>query len=95
MSALLWIDTDSDRAIDLGNPFTLLGSFADMEKACGDAYDSYAELFGVPDATMGQEDADPVWLNSVRRQAADFLNRFGGKLGQDSLAVLQDLAGVE
>lgn len=94
MSALLWVDTPKGVAIDLGSPLRLLGVFAEMERVAGDAYDEFADLFGVPDATMEDgEDVEPEWLADVQRQAVQFLTRFkAAGLSEDAVAVLEDLA---
>lgn len=91
MSALLWVDTSADEAIDLGNPLHVMESFAEMERVCGDSYDEFADLFGVPEATMDQDDVDPSWLSDVRVQASEFLSRFGGELGDGARGVLEAL----
>ena len=93
MSALLWIDTDADEALDLGDPFRLLSAFAEMGKAAGNEHDRYGELFGVPDATMGQDDVDPAWLATVRQQAGEFLRRYDRYLGNHARWILGELSG--
>lgn len=86
MSALIWVDTEKDWAIDLGDPFRLLTLFAKMNKLLsksefnGDEYVRFGELFGVPDATMGQEDVHEEWLADVKRQASQFLEEFSPKI---------------
>jgi hypothetical protein len=96
MSALLWIDTGADRALDLGDPFRLYQSFAEMDHAALDrGHAEFPELFGVIEATELQDDADPAWLAKVKAQAADFAGRYGARLGAGPRAVLAALAPAE
>lgn len=93
MGALLWIDTDKDEAISLGDPFRLRAAFAEMARVVGSGFAAYAELFGVPDACAEQEDVDPDWLALVRRQAGQLLREHGRDLGDVAQAVLAQLTG--
>lgn len=92
MAALLWIDTEADRAVYLGDPFRLRAAFCDLARVAGD--DSVrvnAELYGVPEACALQDDVAADWLQSVRRQAGQMLARFGPKLSDDARWVLTQL----
>ena len=91
MSAYLWIDEAKGDAINLGDPFQLLATFADIERIVGDEYDTFADFFGVPEATMTDEEVDPVWLRAVREQAARLQEQFGDSLPPNARAVLDDL----
>ena len=106
MSALIWVDTEKDYAIDLGNPFRLLTVFAEMDKLLpeseynGNEYINYGELFGVPGATMDNDDVDPEWLADVKRQASQFLKKYGRRIdknkqyGPDVRFVLETLSNI-
>lgn len=91
MSAYLHVGGES---INLGNPFALLAAFADMGRAAGGRYSEFADLFGVPDATMEDGDLDPAWLADVKQQAKRFAQEFGGKLGIAANVALADLVGA-
>jgi hypothetical protein len=94
VSAYLWIDAAKNDALNLGDPFRLLAAFAELGRVVGDRYDEFADLFGVPDATMDDADADPAWLADVRAQAARLAAEFPEALHDDTRALLADLAGA-
>jgi hypothetical protein len=91
MSQTLWVDSAADDGIDLGDSFALLADFAEMAHACGEDYDGYPDLFGVPGLTMDGDDVPPDQLAQIRAQAAEFLaaNEVGGR----ARATLEQLAG--
>jgi hypothetical protein len=93
MSALLWLSEAEDKALDLGNPLVLLQTFARMAEVCGEErYNAdFKELFGVPNATMDQEDVDPDWLATVREQAGKFLREFRSRLDVEAKVTLEEL----
>lgn len=93
MSALLWLDTGADEALDLGDPFDLYKAFAEMDHAGG--MENYPELFGVVEATELQDDVDPGWLEAVRDQAGRFRAAHGRKLEPGALSVLDALGRAE
>lgn len=91
MSALLWIDTDADEAVDLGDPFRLYGIFSEMQRVAG-GVEGFEELFGVVEATEIQDDVDKEWLVTVKQQARDFFMKHARDLSDDALHVLKELA---
>jgi hypothetical protein len=94
MSALLWVDTHRDVAIDLGvDGFDLYKVFAQMDHAVG-GMAGFEELFGVIEASEIQDDVDPAWLLKVREQAGRFLVLHGQALGPHAWGVLRALASA-
>jgi Peptidase_C39 like family len=95
MTMTLWIDTDKDETIDLGNTLDCLKAFGDMEKAADDAWlKDYADLAGVVSQCMDQEDVDPAWMADVRQQAKRFLAEHDS-IGEEAKSILLELAGPE
>jgi hypothetical protein len=86
---VIWISEADDEAIDLGDPFALLESFAELEQAA-ESDDGWEELFSVPQF-LDAEDADPDWLAEVRDQAAWMLDKHGDGLSEHTRWVLGQL----
>lgn len=95
MSETLWTDQANEEGVSLGDPFHLLADFAEMAHACGEDYETWGELLGVPQVAFDGADADADWLDTVFVQAGEFLRRYGEKLGEGAGATLrQIMAGV-
>jgi hypothetical protein len=93
VTATLWIDTPSETTAELGGTQQMYSAFGEMARAGGENTPAaYPELFGVPFQVETQADADPQWLDAVRRQAAAFLAAHGPRLGPDARGVLATLA---
>lgn len=97
MTATIWVDTDSEETIELGNIFRMYHAFAEMARVGGESYyDEYPELSGVPEATEHTDDVDPAWLADVQEQAREFLDAHREELEPDAVAILEQLIeGVE
>ena len=89
MATLLWIDTEKEQTIDLGDPFRLWGVFGEIAKACGNDYGRYPELFEVVEVAESQEDCDSDWLEKVKLQAADYLKSHADRLGPTAREILE------
>ena len=89
ISSVIWISEADGEAIDLGDPFTLVEAFAEMEQAA-ESDDGWEELFSVP-KFVDAEDADPAWLAEVRDQAAWMLDKHGDGLSEHTRWVLEQL----
>lgn len=84
----------SSGEINLGNPFTLLSTFSDLEKIVGDEYESYAELFGVPDATMDDVQVDDEWMATVKQQVKVLASKYKDAIPAQAAATLADIVGL-
>lgn len=94
MSVTLWVDTDADETIELGPTLPCYAAFAHMARVAGDEWESeYGALAGVLTQCELQDDADPDWLADMRRQAGEYLARFGDALTGDERDILTELAG--
>lgn len=92
MSVTLWLDTASERTIELGATLAVYEAFSEMTHAAGAKWQSeYPDLAGVLSQCESQEDADPDWLASVREQATRFAREF--KVGPEATGILEELAG--
>jgi hypothetical protein len=95
MGVTLWLDTEREETIELGGTFACYRAFAEMAKVAGgwDAWVSdYPDLAGVLDQCETQEDADPLWLADVKRQARTFLEAHEQRLSEDARNLLDNLA---
>jgi hypothetical protein len=94
MTATLWLDTVSERTIELGGTLQLYEAFSSMAAAAGGGYlVKWPDLFGVVTQVESQEDADPEWLDDMRREAAAFLEQYRGKISEHAVWVLEQLTG--
>jgi hypothetical protein len=94
MTATLWLDTVSERTIELGGTLQLYEAFSSMAAAAGGWYlVKWPDLFGVVTQVESQEDADPEWLDDMRREAAAFLEQYRGKISEHAVWVLEQLTG--
>jgi hypothetical protein len=84
---LLWLSMEKDEAIDLGNPFTVYGSFADMARVTDE---EFPELYGVPMAA--EQEVPPEWLAKVSEQAEEFLSKYGDDLKPRTVEILEILS---
>jgi hypothetical protein len=92
MTMTLWLDTDAEQTIELGGTLEAYAAFAEMARAVDETYDEYADLFGVPEQCANQDDADPEWLEDVKRQAQAMLDGYRDKLGANAVDILEQLA---
>lgn len=93
MTATLWIDTDSDKTIELGGTLQAYSSFSEMAHLVGPNYlKDYPELFSVMTAVEDQNDVPKDWLEEVRVQASEFLTRYRSKLSSNAIGILEQLS---
>lgn len=96
MSVTLWIDTPTEKTIELGPTLATYQAFAEMSRAADDAWQSeFADLAGVLTQCESQEDADPSWLSDVQRQAAQFLARHGDDISDYAHRLLATLTHAQ
>ncbi len=96
MSVTLWIDTPTEKTIELGPTLATYRAFSEMQSAAGAAWQAeYADLAGVLTQCEDQEDADPEWLADVQSQAAQFLKSYGDHISDFCHRLLATLAHGE
>lgn len=88
MRFLLWTAEAKDEAVDLGDPFSLIGAFVEMARLTSD-FSSWEELFSVPE--FGAQAVEVAWLEKVSSQAEAFREKYHDKLGGQSLWILEQL----
>ncbi len=93
MGVTLWLDTEREETIELGQTFACYAAFAEMVHAAGDAWlRDFPDLAGVLTQCETQEDADREWLADVKRQARVFLEVHEKRLSEDARNLLDNLA---
>lgn len=89
----IWINTEKDEALELGQTLACYEAFAEMANAAhGYWSDDYPALSGVLTQCETQEDADPEWLQDVASEAKEFAAQHGHELSQDARNLLANLA---
>lgn len=97
MSATLWIDSGSDRAVNLGGALRLYSSFQEMAKVAGDGWlTDWPALFSVCSAVENGDDVPADWLADLKAEAARFQARHGDQLSveADNLLTVLRAAGA-
>lgn len=95
MSVTLWLDTESEKTVELGPTLPCYHAFAEMAHTAGPSWaTAWPHLSGVLTQCELQEDAPPDWLAGMKKEAAAFLKRFGDKLGEGARTILGQLAAV-
>lgn len=89
MATLLWLNTEKEQVIDLGDPFRLWQVWAELARVCEDVDERFPELYEVLGVAESQEDCDPAWLGKVKDQSADYLKDFGSKLSPSARETME------
>lgn len=94
MSATIWVSTDEEKTIDLGNTIEFLKAFDEIVETDGkDFATNYPALAGVREMTMVTDDAQEEWLRAVRRESVAFLQEHRSTLSEHAIWVLETLIG--
>ena len=86
MGMTIWESEVPEKTIDLGDPFLVYQSLAEISKVAGLGYN---ELQSLPD--YAEQDIDEEWLEKVKEQAKEILDKFGENLSDHSNWLLRQL----